>query len=104
MLGPEMVPSGGLITALRDRKLRRVDECADGYEPGGRRFESCWARHKSFKISGLHRQAHPVSCSREGLCDVARRMTGSYRHFDVDESDSRPENGRFRSPAVASIR
>jgi len=26
------------------RKLRWVNEKIDGYEPGGRRFESCWAR------------------------------------------------------------
>jgi hypothetical protein len=30
------------------RKLRRVNESVDGYEPGGRTFESCWA-HQSFQ-------------------------------------------------------
>ena len=29
------------------RKLRRVNEIVDGYEPGGRRFESCWAHQHS---------------------------------------------------------
>ena len=44
-LGPKLGPSGGPFSLVEARKLRRVNECVDGYEPGGRRFESCRARH-----------------------------------------------------------
>ena len=40
--------------ALLGRKLRRVNERVDGYEPGGRKFESCWA-HQSFQIRSGNR-------------------------------------------------
>ena len=32
------------LAVLLAHKLRRVNERVDGYEPGGRRFESCRAR------------------------------------------------------------
>ena len=44
-LGPELGPTGDPGGSLEARKLRRVNKWVDGYEPGGRRFESCRARH-----------------------------------------------------------
>jgi hypothetical protein len=35
------------------RKLRRVNESVDGYEPGGRRFESCWAHFEESIIDSF---------------------------------------------------
>jgi hypothetical protein len=46
-MGPLLGPSGGPFWNPRARKLRRVNERVDGYEPGGRRFESCRARQPS---------------------------------------------------------
>jgi hypothetical protein len=43
-MGPELGPSGDPEDELAVRKLRGVNECVDGYEPGGRTFESCRAR------------------------------------------------------------
>jgi hypothetical protein len=43
-LGPGLGPSGGSESVLQARKLRQVNDRVGGYEPGGRRFESCWAR------------------------------------------------------------
>jgi hypothetical protein len=43
-VGPRLGPSGGPLGSLRSRKLRRINNRVDGYEPGGRRFESCRAR------------------------------------------------------------
>ena len=35
------------MRVLLARKSRRVNDSVDGYEPGGRRFESCRARHSN---------------------------------------------------------
>ena len=47
------------------RKLRRVNESADGYEPGGRRFESCKAHYPhSVRALPLAVFSHAASRSR----------------------------------------
>jgi len=51
-LGPTLGPSGGLFWHPPGRKLRRVNEKVDGYEPGGRTFESCRA-HQPQLIQSL---------------------------------------------------
>ena len=58
-LGPGLGPSGDPGNEPQARKLRRVNECVDGYEPGGRRFESCRARqqHNNLQLS--------QSCSKD---------------------------------------
>ena len=40
----DWVQVAGCSRTLQSRKSRRVNDSVDGYEPGGRRFESCWAR------------------------------------------------------------
>jgi len=51
-LGPRLGPSGEAFTVLLAHKLRRVNERVDGYEPGGRTFESCRA-HQPQLIQSL---------------------------------------------------
>jgi len=51
-MGPLLGPSGGPFGNPRARKLRRVNGRVDGYEPGGRRFESCRARQTTEVYSG----------------------------------------------------
>jgi hypothetical protein len=47
-VGPTWGTSGGPVWESPGRKLRRVNESVDGYEPGGRTFESCWAHQVNF--------------------------------------------------------
>src|SRR5262249_35786034 len=69
-LGPRLGPSGGPVEGLQTRKLRRINNSGDGNEPGGRRFESCRARHlipaysewmrsTSFRADGYHFPPEP---------------------------------------------
>jgi hypothetical protein len=45
----DWVQVAALKVGPQARKSRRVNDSVDGYEPGGRRFESCWAHHVSLK-------------------------------------------------------
>jgi hypothetical protein len=56
-LGPTLGPSGAPFRSSLSRKLRWVNEIIDGYEPGGRRFESGSA---TFLIEGLRPSNSPT--------------------------------------------
>jgi hypothetical protein len=43
-------------TRAKGTKNQRDSQPALTYEPGGRRFESCWAHHKSFDTKRLKRK------------------------------------------------
>ena len=51
-----------LSRALLTRKLRRLNESVEGYEPGGRTFESCRA-HQDFQILSTASRSDPSSTS-----------------------------------------
>jgi hypothetical protein len=43
--------------------VRRVNESVDGYEPGGRTFESCWAHQNPSENQSRCRGLSPVVTS-----------------------------------------
>ena len=78
--GPAFGPSGPLFRGSPSRKLRRVNEIIDGYEPGGRRFESCRARDQP-------------SVGRHALRSVGKRRD-SLRSSRAVPSPVSPERSR----------
>ena len=88
-LGPGLGPSSRLSRTLPSRKLRRVNECADGYEPGGRRFESCWA-HQVLHLSILASAGVPserlVKTRRSQLRILLARHLISFTHYALRPS------------------
>ena len=84
-LGPTLGPGGDPGDELAVRKLRRVNECVDGYEPGGRRFESCRA-HQILRKFTHFKPSHSLRLSPTDKCLTMRR--GS-RRFSVASSGLR---------------
>ena len=94
-LGPRWGPSGELLEGLLVRKLRRINESDDGYEPGGRRFESCRARQPSLaRIQPeLQLAGHPPPLARDSKRATARWLIPQ-RAEVRQETDERRRAGR----------
>jgi hypothetical protein len=76
-LGPTLGPSGVPGDDLAVRKLRRVNECVDGYEPGGRRFESC----RAHQINNLQPSFFPPYAVVNNLFGTIARAGLGARHL-----------------------
>jgi hypothetical protein len=91
-------PSGGPFWNPQARKLRRVNERVDGYEPGGRRFESCRARHFPRSVE----MAPAAAGSRGGSLACRERdriLPFDRRHPLPLASAASPSYARWRSRA-----
>ena len=94
--GLRLGPSGGPIGSPPSRKLRRVNESVDGYEPGGRTFESCWAH----QINNLQRRVSvPEPVVNNWFARVSRTVHAADRAFR-NRPDSAPIASEWREHLV----
>ena len=91
-MGPTLGPSGGPFWSPPSRKLRRVNESVDGYEPGGRTFESCWAH----QINNLQ----PLFCRAGTSCEQFVRDSAAHA-ASCDAAVF--ESGRFLNEAPLQV-